>query len=176
MAHTPAAAADAVEVGELVSHDKDVGGVGDQLAQRAGHDPALDLGTPLQLLGVAAENSKLNLFLMTTWSPPRERGHFHREGGVLEELLEGIGVPADADGEGGRHALGVEHAPHRLQYREFSLPQGARNRSSKRKRYRSRSYLHSRPPVGLHQALICSSMALTTEDFSLSLMPFISSS
>ena len=51
-----------------------------------------------------------------------------------------------------------------------------RNRSWKRKRYRSRSYLHSSPPVGLVQALICSSMALRTAERSFSLMPFMSSS
>ena len=105
-------------------HDKDVGGVGNQLAQRAGHDPAFDLGAPLQLLGMAAEKFKVELVLDDHLVAAPGQGHFHREGGVLKELLEGIGVPADADGEGGRHALGVEHATHRLQHREFPLPQG----------------------------------------------------
>ena len=65
--------ADAVHVGVLVAHDKHPGGVGHQLAQGVGHDPALDLGALLQLLGAAAVELKVELFLITAWSPPRLR-------------------------------------------------------------------------------------------------------
>ena len=112
--------ADAVHVGVLVAHDKHPGGVGHQLAQGVGHDPALDLGALLQLLGAAVE-LKVELVLDNRLVAAPAQGHLHRQGRVLEQLGQGVGVLADSDGQGGLDARGADHLPHRLQDGELAL-------------------------------------------------------
>ena len=114
-AHT-GAGADAVQVGELVAHDKDIGGVGDELGQGIGHDPALDLGALFHLLVPAAVELEVEFVLHHRLVAAPGEGHLDGEGGVLEELVEAGGVLAHADGQCGGHRAsggdvvdGVQH-------------------------------------------------------------------
>ena len=86
-----------------MAHDIDLRGVGHQLVQGAGHDPGLHLGALFRGLAAAAVELEVHL-------PPDHRlvaapaqGHVQAEAGVLVQLRHGVGVLADADGEGGRH-------------------------------------------------------------------------
>ena len=89
-----------------MAHDKHPGGVGHQLAQGIGHDPALNLGALLQLLGAAAVELEVELVLDHHLVAAPAQGHLHRQGRVLEQLGQGVGVLADADGQGGLDARG----------------------------------------------------------------------
>ena len=113
--------ADAVQIGVLVAHDEHGGGVGHQLAQGVGHDPALHLGALLQLLGAAAEELEVELVLHHHLVAAAAQGHLHRQGGVLKQVAEGVPVLADADGQGGLDARGAGHLPDGVQDGELAL-------------------------------------------------------
>ena len=101
--------ADAVVVRGAVAHDEQAGGVGHQGGQGVGHDPALDLGALLRLLGAAAEELKSELVADDRLVAAPGQGHLNGQVGVLEQLLEGVAVHSDADGEGGGQAAGADH-------------------------------------------------------------------
>ena len=96
-----------VQIRHPVSHDKDGGGGLDQLAQCVGHDPALDLGVPLRLLGTAAVKLKVKpVFDHRLVAAPGE-GHLYGKACKVHHVPE-AGVHADADGEGGADAVGAD--------------------------------------------------------------------
>ena len=113
--------ADAVQVGELVAHDKDVGGVGDELGQGVGHDPALDLGALFHLLVPAAVELEVELVLHHRLVAAPGQRHLDGEGGVLEELVEAGGVLAHADGQCGGHRAGGGDVVDGVQHVELGL-------------------------------------------------------
>ena len=113
--------ADAVKVGELVAGDEQSGGVGGQLAQGVGHDPALDLGALFGLLGPAAVELEVELVLDNRLIAAPGQSHVDGQRGILEQLLEAVGILADADGHGGRDARLVVDGVDGIQYGELLL-------------------------------------------------------
>ena len=110
-----------VEVGGLVAHDHDAGGVRHQLAHGGGHDPALDLGAPLGFLAAPAEELEGKTVLDHRLIAPAGQGHLHRQAGEAVQLVKGVRVHPDADGEGGGDAGGIDHLPHAVQQGELLL-------------------------------------------------------
>ncbi|MPM91375.1 hypothetical protein SDC9_138503 [bioreactor metagenome] len=104
-----------------MSHDKDLGGISDQLAQRVGHHPALDLGALFGFLGAPAVKLKIEPPLDHRLVSPSGKGHLDGQRRILKQLAQGGGILADADGERGRDATGVMHLPHGVQDRKFGV-------------------------------------------------------
>ena len=109
-----------VQVGELVAHDDDLAGAGQQLREGGGHDPALDLGAALGLLGPAADEEEVLAVFQHHLVAAPAQGHVQGQGGELLELPGVPGVPAYPHGEGGGHAVGAHDGPDLVQ--EGELP------------------------------------------------------
>ena len=104
-----------------MAHDEHPGGVGDQLAQSVGHDPAFDLGALLHLLIVPAVKLKVEFIFDDGLVAAPGQGHLDGEGGVLQQFPEAGGVPPHADGKGGGHAVGAGDLPHLVQQVELGV-------------------------------------------------------
>ena len=111
----------AVHVGIAVPHDQHLRGRGRQLPQGVGHDPALDLGTLLQLLGTSTVELKVDLVFNNRLVAAPGQGHLHRQRGVLKQLIQSLRVPANADGQRGRNAVGTQDSMDRVQHGELPL-------------------------------------------------------
>ena len=111
----------AVVIGHLMSHDEHTGGVGDQGGQGVGHHAAFDLGALLRLLGAAAVELEGVLIADDRLVAAPGQGHIQRQVGKTEQLLEAVAVLADADGQAGIDAAGVDHGAHRVQHVELLL-------------------------------------------------------
>ena len=70
-----------------------------------GHDAGLDLGTFFGRLAAAAVELEVHTVLDHGLIAAAGEGHLQRQGGVLEQLLEAVLVPAHADGQRGGHTL-----------------------------------------------------------------------
>ena len=113
--------ADTVQVPVLVAHNKDSGGVGHQLPQGVGHHPALHLGALLRLLAPAAVELKVKLVFDDRLVPATAQGHLQGQGGKLKQLLEGVRLLADADGQCGGQTGGVLHLVDCIQHGELPV-------------------------------------------------------
>ena len=49
------------------------------------------------------------------------QGHLHRQRGVLKQLIQSLRVPANADGQRGRNAVGTQDPMDRVQHGELPL-------------------------------------------------------
>ena len=117
----PGTGADAVQVREFMTHDKDIRGVGNELAQCIGHDTALYLGALLHLLAAAAVEFEVEFVFHHGLVAAPGEGHLDGERGILQQFLETGGVFPHADGERGGHAAGAGNIVYGVEYIEFGL-------------------------------------------------------
>ena len=117
----PGTGADAVQVREFMAHDKDIRGVGNELAQCIGHDTALHLGALLHLLAAAAVEFEVEFVFHHGLVAAPGEGHLDGERGILQQFLKTGGVFPHADGERGGHAAGAGNIVYGVEYIEFGL-------------------------------------------------------
>ena len=92
-----------IHVRKAVAHDIDLGRVGHQLVQGAGHDPGLHLGALFRGLAAAAVELEVHLSPDHRLVSAPAEGHLQAETGVAVQLRHSVGILANADGEGGAH-------------------------------------------------------------------------
>ena len=83
-----------IHVGGGVAHDEHAGGVRHQLAQGGGHDPALDLGALLGLLGPATEELEVEAVFHHRLIATPGQGHLHGQRGKAVQVRRGLPVHA----------------------------------------------------------------------------------
>ena len=111
MAHTPAAAPMQSMSGYLwpMTNTREASAISSPRA--LGHDPALNLGALLQLLGAAAVELEVELVLDHHLVAAPAQRHVQGQGGEFVELPGRGAVAAEADGEGGGDAVGALYLP-----------------------------------------------------------------
>ena len=107
-AHT-GGGAQRVVVRGLVAHNKDLRGIGNQGGEGVGHDTAFHLCALFRLFGAAAVKLKSKLVADHRLIAAPGQGHVDGQVGKVEQLLVAVPVLADADGQGGIDAAGVDH-------------------------------------------------------------------
>ena len=110
-----------VHVRVLVAHDVDLTGVGDELAQGLGHNPALYLGPLLCGLGPAAVELEVQAVLHHGLIAAPAQAHLDGLLRPAEGVLVAVAVPAHADGQGGADPVLADHLMDGLQYGELLL-------------------------------------------------------
>ena len=113
--------AQGVHIRVFVTHDVHLLGIVDQLTQSVGHDAGLDLGTFFGGLAAAAVELEVHTVLDHGLIAAAGEGHLQRQGGVLEQLLEAVLVPAHADGQRGGHTLAGLDLADLFQYVELAF-------------------------------------------------------
>ena len=89
--------ADGVEVGVLMAHDKDLTGIGDQLAEGVGHHAGLDLCARFDLRAAPAEKFKVELVFHDRLIAAARERHILGERGEGIVLVIARAVESDAD-------------------------------------------------------------------------------
>ena len=106
--HDAGGGAQAVHVGVLVAHDVHVARLVHQLAQSIGHNTGLHLGALLGGLGAAAVELKVAAILHHGLVAAPAEGHLQGHGGVLEQGLVALAVPAHANRQRGGHVAALD--------------------------------------------------------------------
>ena len=115
--------ADGVEVGVLMAHDKDLTGIGDQLAEGVGHHAGLDLRALFGGLRLAAVELKIEAVAHDDLIAAARERHLDGQARVLEKRLVIVRVLADADGERRGDAVLGDNGAHRVEHAELALEQ-----------------------------------------------------